>query len=156
LAVTTGVPRLLSSCDSIFGPRGDCHPLITHADGSLVTRDKPAVPGETITVYALGRLPSDFVQTGYPTPDSIPAFHEPLAFSYRIDAGDATDPGYLRVAFVTPVYSGVVAGYVGLLQHNFTVPPMPPRATPCTQSRDNAAIANLNLDGATLYFCVAP
>jgi hypothetical protein len=56
LQVQLSAPHLLNSCDSIFGPQlsSTCHPLVTHADGTLVSSSSPARVGETITLYAVG------------------------------------------------------------------------------------------------------
>lgn len=50
-----GQPHLLNSCDAIFGrPSGFCLPLVTHADGSLVSFTAPAHSGEEVTLFGVG------------------------------------------------------------------------------------------------------
>ena len=69
-------PHLLSSCDSIFGPQSSstCHPLITHADGTVVSSDNPARIGEGLTLYAVGLngLTPNVAPSGYPLKITIP------------------------------------------------------------------------------------
>ena len=67
--------HILTSCDPLF-PNAvqrinltglPCAPMITHADGSLVSAAKPAKAGEELVAYAVGLgLTNPFVETGKP------------------------------------------------------------------------------------------
>ena|SRR5579872_4119839 len=60
--VSGEAPHLLNSCDTIFGggpilSGSGCNPVITHADGTVVSYASPAKVGERVVVYALGLGP---------------------------------------------------------------------------------------------------
>ncbi len=60
-AVSGYQAHLLHGCDYIPNVLSSvCDPVVTHADGSLVSQGKPARPGEVVAVYAvgLGKTPS--------------------------------------------------------------------------------------------------
>ena len=123
--------HVLTECDIALGatPQPNhtglpCTPLVTHADGTMVTASKPANFGEALTVWALG--------LGQTTPAAVtgqPAAAAPtvetfnLNFNYAINALPA-DPytGEPDVVPLHPAYSGLAPGYVGLYQVNFVVP----------------------------------
>ncbi len=77
--------------------------LALHADKTLVTPDRPARSGETITVLGtgFGPLKNPFTD-GFPAPQSP---LNPLADALQASVGGA---------MVTPVWSGAAAGYNGL------------------------------------------
>jgi uncharacterized protein (TIGR03437 family) len=106
-------PRILTSCDTIFGTIGGiCNPYITHANGSLIGSGcgSAAKPGEVIVVYAA-------------------AVSVPLVISYRLNLPPASPAPPVLLsplqAWVNPEYVGAVAGSSGLYQINFKVPPIP-------------------------------
>lgn len=164
VSVGTDVPHLLSSCDSIFGPPGkDCHPLVTHADGSLVALTSPAAVGETITIYAVGLNDRPeapiYRKTGYPVDSPIaidPALSQ-VKFSYRLEPSPGAQFSiYAPVDhFVSPQWAGLTAGYVGLFQINVTIPPVLPGTAPC-QGAYNTAVQLENQLSGTIYLCVQP
>jgi uncharacterized protein (TIGR03437 family) len=162
LNVVSYAPRLLNSCDSIFGPsQNPCHPLVTHADGTLVSNSSPAKVGEIITVYAVG-----FGQIGdrsgyaYSVPIQMgPVGDFGLTFGYQIpQPGYATPPGVdiqaTAYVGVPSVWVGLTGTYVGLYQDNVTVPPAPGQVyQACSGPNGNASIGfSIN----TLYICVQP
>ncbi len=89
---------------------GDLLAVATHADGSVITSDSPAVPGETIVVYGTGWGPVDEEQQS-----GEAAAASPLA---RTLATPAASVGG-RAAGVS--FSGLTPGYVGLYQANITL-----------------------------------
>lgn len=137
LTPLTDEVHVLTACDEVLGPPVPpqpnltglpCVPLVTHADGAMVSPSDPANPGEELTVWAFGlgqtAVPSSTGQkaSGGPTAQT---FH--LDFNYSVNAL-ATKPyiGGPDNIPLSPVYSGAVAGFVGLYQVNFVVPPGPP------------------------------
>jgi uncharacterized protein (TIGR03437 family) len=96
-------------------------PIVTHADGSMVSAIDPADVGETLIMWATGlgwMLP--LPRTGEATPNPAPTEPVGIRFDYVGNASpslplyqNATVPGFL-----TP-------GSVGLYQVNFVVPPLP-------------------------------
>jgi len=130
--------------------------MITHADGTLVTAQQPAKPGEVLVMYALGlgrTIPP--AQTG-----AAPA--EPLAlenfvgldFNFSLNAAPRAAGPEPRVR---PLYAGAVPGFVGLYQINSQVPPMPPATPVCeewTQTNLTVTVSSIVYDGAGI--CVQP
>jgi uncharacterized protein (TIGR03437 family) len=154
--------HILSACDLLLQGatpqlnRADnglpCAPIVTHADGSLVSASKPAKPGEEIVAWATGLGGWSGSFTGIPSGTAVTApvptravFK--MAFNYATNALPSK-PGLTAPAVL---YSGLVPGSVGLYQINFVTPPAPPGgATPCAQPGtfgpgDNAVQSNLTV-----------
>ncbi|MGH9664114.1 MAG: hypothetical protein ACRD9L_06805, partial [Bryobacteraceae bacterium] len=162
-AVDRIAPHLLDSCDSIFGGVGpisanntQCHPVVAHADGSIVSFASPAKAGETIVVYALGL--GAFGLTGRPQPGPIALVNGETRFTYLSDSPQsAWTSQSVYMYTLTPDYVGLVDGYVGLFQINLTVPRMPDGVHQCLNAVDvNATIDALTLNGGSLGICVTP
>jgi uncharacterized protein (TIGR03437 family) len=166
--VFEGAPRLLSSCDSIFGPPSStCHSLVNHADGSLVTAtdSSPAKVGETITVWAVG-----LEGLGGPPSGTAPATTVELlasdgsvvfTYNYPVPAGPFLPGGIQSVAAVSqtivdPEWVGLIPGYVGLYQINVTVPAAPAQSYLACGSVGNASITFTNLNSGLVSLCVQP
>ena len=136
----SGAPHIIESCDAMFGtqPFNSCHPLLTHADGALVSAAAPAHVGETITIYAtgLGYSPGG-PPTGTATakPGSIQPVDGLVGFTYAYPLeGYGTNVGAQTSTLVTPEWVGYTGGYVGLFQTNVRVPPAPGGVyPPCLQ-----------------------
>ncbi|MDE2312372.1 MAG: hypothetical protein KGJ93_04790, partial [Patescibacteria group bacterium] len=89
---------------------GKTLPILTHANGALVSKASPASVGETLVGYGTGCAPSpaSLPDDGQLNPASIPS---------------AVTPSLLvggQAAQVT--YAGLVQGFVGLCQYNFVIP----------------------------------
>jgi uncharacterized protein (TIGR03437 family) len=178
LTPLTDEVHVLTACDEVLGPPVPpqpnlnglpCAPLVTHADGSMVSASNPANPGEELTAWAFGlgqtAVPSSTGQRAA-AGATAQTFH--LNFDYSVNAL-ATKPyiGSPDNIPLSPLYSGAVAGFVGLYQVNFVVPPGPPNgiarcATPGTFAYGGAYVqSNLTVsvggqfsfDGAGI--CVA-
>ncbi|MEZ5354546.1 MAG: hypothetical protein R2762_18090 [Bryobacteraceae bacterium] len=123
--------RLLSGCSHQPGhlpERENCNrharPLVTHADGSLVTPANPAQSGETVVIYAVG--PSEAIRqvpTGHPSPN--PPLELPKAFrvSFDIAFGGSRNP--ITENPVPADYVSLTPGAVGLYQIHAKVPELP-------------------------------
>jgi uncharacterized protein (TIGR03437 family) len=88
--------------------------IATRADGSLVTPDTPAKPGDVVVLYATG-----LGQTRPPAvysliPKAAASITEMANFSVSFD-GVAADPGLV-------FYAGIAPGFGGLYQINLTLP----------------------------------
>jgi uncharacterized protein (TIGR03437 family) len=129
--------HILTACDTVlanpasrFNQSGlPCLPLVTHADGSLVSGQSPAKPGEEIVAYATGLGATDppvtagkIVSSTAPTKNSFL-----LDFNFRVNVGPAK-PYLLQF----PVFTGLTPGYAGLYQINFVVPQPPAGLPPCS------------------------
>jgi len=167
--------HILTACDTVVpGGSGSapqfsalpCAPLVTHADGSAVTSGSPAQGGEVAVAYAVGLgLTTPVVPAGLAATAATPTQETfNLDFNFRPNAlatqpvqpsGCNTCPVPARPI---PLYSGLVPGYVGLYQINFTVPPAPVGTQTCSgavQSNLTVSVGGLaSFDGAGI--CVAP
>jgi uncharacterized protein (TIGR03437 family) len=131
--------HIVTACDVLFNQAPiaqtnglPCAPMITHADGSQVTVNSPAVGGEELVAYATGLGQTNPpLTTGQATAASSPTVTTfNLDFNYRPNAL-ATRP--LSNAAV-PLFAGATQGYVGLYQINFIVPKPPAGLQPCASS----------------------
>ena len=163
--------HILTACDTVV-PGGSglapynglpCAPLVTHADGSQVTSASPAQGGEEVVAYAVGLgLTNPAVPTGKAATTATPTYEMfYLDFNFRLNAL-ATQPMpptvLLPPYFNSPVYSGLVPGYVGLYQINFIVQQPPAGLPACSgtvQSNLTVSVGGqTSFDGAGI--CVAP
>jgi hypothetical protein len=143
-------------------------PLITHADGSLISVFSPATPGEEVVVYALGlgaTTPAAVTGQASPSPAVPTQAGFEMYFSYEANAGPSKGlPLGLTVCYrlpvcpqYTPVFSGLTPGYVGLYQVNYVIPQPAQRLPAC----GGGVASNLTLSviGATSFdgagICVA-
>ncbi len=126
--------HVLTSCDTFLTsalPPIDytglpCSPMVTHADGSLVSFGSPARAGEEIVAYAVGlgaTIPA--LAASQPASTAAPttiAFT--MQFNYLANALPVRPSGSQA-----PLFAGATAEATGLYQINFVVPP-PPAGTP--------------------------
>jgi uncharacterized protein (TIGR03437 family) len=88
--------------------------LATRADGSVISYDKPARPGEIVILYATGlgatkpRVPAGQIPTGIAWLDKLADFRLTLA-------GETVDRANL-------LYAGAAPGFAGLYQINLRLP----------------------------------
>jgi uncharacterized protein (TIGR03437 family) len=170
--------HFLTSCDVIIAGASSpsplnfglpCSPMITHADGTVVSNIRPAQAGEELVAYATGLgQTSPALTTGQPPAASSPTLTVfGIDFNYRANAL-ATKPGAAGAPVASPVFTGATKGYVGLYQINFIVPPPPAGLQPCvdnasdivaggstTQSNLTVSVGSgISFDGAGI--CVRP
>ncbi len=131
--------HILTTCDAFLNPQNNtgwfsttglpCPSLVTHGDGSPVSVDAPAQPGEELVIYAVGLgQTSPPLQTGKLVTAAVPTQTTySLDFNFRGNAlGTKPPPGAPQ-----PAFAGATPGYVGLYQINFVVPDVPPGTPPC-------------------------
>jgi uncharacterized protein (TIGR03437 family) len=121
-----------------------CNPMITHADGALVSQSRPAKIGEELVAYATGLGQANpALITGQPAAGSSPTITTFLLdFVYHPNAL-AAKPLPASLTGFAPVFTGATQGYVGLYQMNFIVPPAPAGTLPCVAS--SGALINGNV-----------
>jgi uncharacterized protein (TIGR03437 family) len=167
--------HILTACDvsiagASFSPSFGglpCTPMVTHADGTLVSSSRPAQTREELVAYATGLGQTDpALTTGQPAAASSPTLTTfALDFNFHPNALPSK-PLPASVTGFAPVFTGATKGYVGLYQINFVVPAPPAGLPSCavpTATLVNGNIAQSNLtvsvgsifsfDGAGL--CVA-
>lgn len=161
--------HIANACDvNLPMATGGCSvPEITHADGTLVTQNSPAHPGEEIVIWAFGLgATKPAVATGAitPTPAPIAQTFQEVNFEFAPNAGPskglpesltacATTPTCLN----TPVFAGLTPGEAGLYQVNFIVPAPAVAPVPCggqvTSNFTLTLVGQDSFDGAGI--CVA-
>jgi uncharacterized protein (TIGR03437 family) len=130
LAVAEADPGIFQ----IFDSRG--FGAITHLDGALVDEQRPAVAGETLSLYAtgLGAVNPEFAETGKPAP--LGSLYNTVNTPGVVIAGNNCEVSF----------SGLAPGFVGLYQVNFKVPSgLPSGAQKLTLQLDGAASNTVNL-----------
>jgi uncharacterized protein (TIGR03437 family) len=154
--------HVVTTCDSLRPSGSSCAfpglPVVTHANGFMVTRQSPAEPGEVVTIYAWGLGSSESrVETGKPTPPAIirvPSEKIVVAFDFRSNAASSWRFGQ---AASPPEFVGLTPGQVGLYQVNVKVPTALPALEVCNGGVGSNLTINVagdnSFDGAPI--CVA-
>jgi hypothetical protein len=162
--------HVVTACDREDIQAAGCAAIVTHADGSQVSAQSPATPGEVVVVYAWGLgNTSPPVTTGELTPtpapvSSIPGY--PFGVAVRLDFAPNAAPSFLyenppsltAMPYLTP-------GQIGLYQINVKLPSSFPPVPACTTSEAIGylgIVSNLTInlrgpyshDGAAI--CVRP
>ena len=165
LLTITDTLHVLNNCDA-FPPKQSsgtwvdvntfqnppCPSTVTHADGTLVTTNSPAKPGETVVIYAYGLgQTTPAVKSGEATPIPAPVllggflYARTVAVQFDFRPNAAPSNPYLTIQGVisstpitgpvapTPTFVGLTPGQVGLYQINVQLPSAFPAAlVPCT------------------------
>ena len=112
--------HILTACDTVVpGGNGSapynglpCSPLVTHADGSLVTSGSPARGSEEVVAYAVGLgLTTPAVPTGQPAATATPTYQTFfLDFNFRSNAlaTQPMQPTAIPVLLPTSLYFSAV------------------------------------------------
>jgi len=133
--------HVLNSCDAPLAPNpGICHAMITHADGTAVASDNPALPNEllTLSAYGLGRTAAA-VKTGAASPDAQDVSLVKLGFDFASNPSPTPTP----TPDTAPVSAVLAAGKVGLYEIKFRVPDFPPDTPECQGSGDTNLTVSL-------------
>ena len=127
--------HVITSCDITQIPSVvACTPAVTHADGGLVSEERPAHSEEVLVLYAVGLgTPTAPVKAGQPTPTPPPTAPVNIGFDFHPNAL-ASQP--IAVSSTgspppVPIFSGLTPGSVGLYQVNFRVPAPPTGTVSC-------------------------
>lgn len=116
--------HVINTCDAFPSTQltsAFCAPLVTHADGTLVTAGQPALAGEEIVIWAFGLgQTSPAAKTGQasPTPAATLPSSPFVQFDFRINS--APSRPYVNPAIMAPIptpaptFVGLAPGEVGL------------------------------------------
>lgn len=152
--------HIATSCDAnltVPVPGALCRPIIAHADGSLVTRDLPAHPGELLVLYAFGLGSTN---PGMASGDAATSAQPAAAtVSLSSEAAITILPSERRV--FNPIFAGLTVGFSGLYQINFLAPAPPTPFAPgdCNtfdSPNGNVALTVRASSSDTAAFCVYP
>jgi len=143
------------------GLSSDASSIVAHGDGSLVTPDKPALPGEELVAYATGLgTTTSQPPTGTVTPTPAPQTKTPFQLSFNFAPNAPPWKNLIQqpaIVIGTPIFTGLTPGNVGLYQLNFIVPSPPIGTIPCAAEVFSnitlTVIGAASFDGAP--FCVA-
>lgn len=136
--------HVLNTCDQFPSANlrvGLCQPIVTHADGSLVSAAAPAAQGEEVVIYALGLgVTNPAVKTGDATPSPAPELGRPffVQFDSRVNATPSPpyyNPLILAPFIPVPLFAGLTPGLAGLYQINLRIPSSLPNLMSCTGGR---------------------
>lgn len=146
-----------------------CPPMVTHADGKLVSAGNPAKSGEELVAYAVGLGQTDPSLTlGQPAASAAPtATTFAIDFNYHANAGPSGPIVGRWFATTGPLFTGATPGFTGLYQINFIVPESPaglpgcidaatlPPVSSAVQSNLTVSVGSaFSFDGAGI--CVQP
>jgi uncharacterized protein (TIGR03437 family) len=102
---------LVSASPQLFAT-SDNRVIAQHADYSLITGDAPALPGETIIIYAAGLIPTE----PNPAPREIPNYPAQSASGLTVSLDGSPLPGEMIK------YAGVTPGSARVQQINLLLP----------------------------------
>jgi hypothetical protein len=146
---------------------GSSASFVTHADGTLVSSQSTAKPGEVVVIWAWGLGPTlTSVATGHAAPEPAPipslggspsSYGVPVRFVFSPDAAPSGlheyPPSWRAMAFLTP-------GQVGLYQVNVQLPAVFPSVPPCNPGSGPVSNLTINLLLGASYdaaaICVQP
>jgi uncharacterized protein (TIGR03437 family) len=130
--------HVINTCDVFPSPKvtsaGFCVPLVTHANGTVVTTDNPVQPGEDIVIWALGlgaTTPTPKTGQPSPTPAATLSSRLYLQFDFRINASPSRPYINPHINRTAPIFAGLTPGQVGLYQINVRIPSSIPAVDRC-------------------------
>ena len=156
--------HVLTTCDTVLGSpttgTSGCAAMVTHPDGSIVSASSPAIPGETVVIYAVGLGQTNpLMQTGTATPNPPPIIGNSISnlgvqFDFNPNAGPSRPytlgggPSSFPPKVAT--FVGLTPGYAGLYQINVPIPSLPSLPPPVCIGN---VVSNLtiNLGGQTSF-----
>jgi uncharacterized protein (TIGR03437 family) len=159
IAPTSDQIHIATTCDAnitIPEPGALCRPIIAHADGSLVTPDKPAHTGELLLLYAFGLGATN---PGMAAGDAATSA-QPVAITPSLSYEAAIPTRASERRSFSSIFAGLTVGFAGLYQINFFAPAPPDFfATDCTtfsSPNGNVALTVRRSSSDTASFCVFP
>jgi hypothetical protein len=129
---------------------------VTHADGTLVSAESPALPGETVVIYAWGLgITTPAVQSGETSPVPAPVVKDiDDRFYVRFDFSPDAAPSAFREADAPIVEPCLTPGQIGLYQLNVQLPAVFPMCQlACGKPQSNLTIdisGSWSTDGAAI------
>jgi uncharacterized protein (TIGR03437 family) len=128
--------HILRSCDT-FVAAANCTssvtPIVTHADGTLVSASAPAKSHEVLVFYAVGLFPLGDVPrpvSGIPPTSTIPVSLPDVIFDFRANAPPSRSSTFgSNTSSVR--FAGLIPGGIGLYQLNVQLPAIPPGTPAC-------------------------
>jgi uncharacterized protein (TIGR03437 family) len=154
IGVASDSIHVITSCDTRTS-QTSCQSIVAHADGSLVSPQAPARPGETVVIYAWGlgkTLPP--VKTGTLTPSPAPVTAIPGYDGVGVQLNFARNAAPSRPDRVDIVVAYLTPGEVGLYQVNVQLPGAFPDVEPCSTAVESNLTINLqglaSFDGARI------
>lgn len=165
--------HVLTTCDGTTVATS-CTSIVTHADGTGVSASSPALPGETVVIYAFGLgQTTPAVKTGAAAPIPAPTvvgvgptagLNLNLQFDFGLNLAPSSSAMMGRTLGTNfPEFAGLTPGQVGLYQINVQLPAKFPSVAACASLVGNGYIySNLTItiggvssfDGAAI--CVQP
>ena len=113
----------------------DGYPVVTRPDGSLVTADDPARPGQIIILWATGLGPTDPATKPGELPRGAAPLRQSLGFQVTLNGS------LLPAANI--LYAGVAPGFAGLYQINLLLPESTP-SNPTIRVGSTGAMSAVN------------
>jgi uncharacterized protein (TIGR03437 family) len=117
-----------------------CQSIATHADGTPISHNAPAMASEIVVLYAWGIGPTQpLVKTGELTPaPASPTWANDVQFNFSPNTSPSKPyAGIFPFAFeFHPRFIGLVQNEIGLYQINVKLPDTFPKVQPCDAARD--------------------
>jgi uncharacterized protein (TIGR03437 family) len=150
---TFRITTSMASAHVVACPLGPC---VAHSDGTLVTPNSPARPGETVVIYVYGLGATDpQVPSGASSPVSGAKVVNvvSLAFNFTANAGARLPVGDPRQPpAVAPEWAGLTPGQVGLYQINVKLPNAFPNVPACNLLQGVGTVqSNLTIEITVTY-----
>ncbi len=124
--------RILTACGlhPPAEPAAPCAPLVTHANGEMVSAASPARAGEPLVAYATGLGPTD-PRTASGAAAAGILRSQPVALRFRFGPDDTPLPAEAGVTGGMADFGGLTPGFAGLYQIQFNAPEPPPGSPVC-------------------------
>jgi hypothetical protein len=156
-------PKVVRVSQPITSSTLPCSPLVTHANGNLITADDPAQPGEEIVIWAFGLGQTNpAAKTGSASPSTAATLVSFLSFQFDFRINAAPSRPYMNplilIPIQAPIFAGLTPGQVGLYQVNLRIPASFSPIGNCTTGTQtlspyNTVFSNMTIDlGAPASF----